>query len=976
MILNYTEPQLNIDQKLAVEITSADTRQAAVIIGTQYASPGFTEDYVTKTFNSEGDVFDLSFTQEGEVIEVDSAGLFYKLDPDSLDVIVSGAEYDLVSPNDYDEDNGIDASRGTKPNIVVTNRNLRVAGNGVLWNDLYGRPVSVGDTVYCYTSNSGGTPVKRKVTGFVGRPISATVGTNEDKDDTLFSAASANPVAYFAANQTGAWPYAPENVEFPSNYTAATGNLVGYQSRPTAWATGTNSPNSVVNRLGHSFLNGNTTYAGLNLSISVISYNSSTASGTAKITSTNGLINTVVPFTFDGELAVFNLSSIVAYTGFAQFEATVVDGQTPQAGDTISFRYHVSYSPLSPGGDITSGSSSFTGTTNNTFYVRVIQGSYQEGDTAVVQIYDGRGSFTPFTRNIPYGTTSITIPISSGVEVVFDYADIKNLPQRGLRKNDTYFIEAIAQRNSTTEFNALVLDGPAALTGNVSNIKIRGVANGSLKENQPAGNGFALEPNGTSVRYDSNILWKVDGRESGSEYLPLVDGVGTIFADWRAAKIPQANENKIAIRTLNDIAQFGPLTPDNDLAFAVYTAWKAEKSQTIFALRTGGDDQESIELALKKIESADNAYALAVISNDVAAFSTAVDHAEAMSSKTVKNFRRVYFGVDVPAEFSARTSDLSGIPLQATITDFEGENRLVTFSGNPGLTETEVFAGDIVRVFGTDFVVQQIISDNELIITTSSAPQLEIFPAVSASIIKKNTPQNQVTYVSEIAQSVRNRRGVLIWSDSPVGTKVDGTLFTLPNKFIAAEIAARRAALLPQLGLTKTELTSVIETPAMYSRYDRTLLNTAAANGVLIVAQDNEGAKVVVRHQLTTDSNNGILYYEDSVGVNVDNLSLQIKDVLEKYIGRKNVTPTTLGLLRHDVFTILENARTTTIALLDVGPQILNFYDENKVPGKVTVKNHPTFRDRVLVKVTVAIPLPMNVIEVEIEAISEVVVAA
>jgi hypothetical protein len=972
MILNYTEPQLNIDQQLAVELDPTTPRQAACIVGTQYESPGFTGDFSEKVFSTAGDTFELSFTRDENLVEVDSLGLVYKLDESSLDILVKDAEFELVDPSNFDEDNGIDAVKGTRNNIAVTSKNLRVAGDGVLWSALEGRPVSLGDTVLCYNTYTGGTPVRRKVTGFIGKPVASTVGSNTEKDDTLFAAANSNPVARTTSPQMGV----PTGVEFNPSEITASGNLTTSGAQPTDWASNGNNPNRVVNMQGHSFTVDGVTYAGLSINIAIVSFNTISNSGNARVTSSNGVINTLVTFTVVDSLVTFNFAGIVSLTGFSGFEATLFPEQLPQVGDSINFRYYVDYTPVESGSMITSGQSVFTGSVDNTYYVKVTQGSYQAGDTAIVQIYDARGSFTPFTRSIPYGTTDLEIAISSGVEVELDYVEIKDLPQKGLHKNDIYFINAVAAKTSATEFTTLILDGPVTHGGVLTNIKLRGTANGSVKGNQPDGDGFSLDVSKTSVTYNPNLFWKVSGRNEGSEFVELVNTVGTIYSNWKAAKTPLATENKVTIRNLDDVKLFGPIVPENDLAFGVYTAWKASPNQIFFALRTASDSAEDIAKALEKIESTDQTYALGILSDNVSAFSAAVDHAESMSAKTVKNFRRVYFGVDVPSEFAAISTYADGTQLKATITEYDGVNRLVSFTEDAQLTAKDVFPGDIVRIFGNDFVVQQVISDYELIITAASAPNLEISPAVDATIFKKNSPENQVEYVSELAKSIRNRRGVLIWSDSPVGVDAEGNQFTLPVKFLGAEIAARRAALRPQLGLTKTQVTSVIETPAMYSRYTRNLLNEAAANGVMIVMQDNEGAQVVVRHQLTTDVDSGRLYYEDSVGVNVDNLSLQIKDALEKFVGKRNVTPTTLAILNHEVFLILDNARTTTVSDLDIGPQIINFYDADKSPGKVTVINHPTFRDRVIVKVTVAIPLPMNVIEVELEAISEVVVAA
>ena len=53
-----------------------------------------------------------------------------------------------------------------------------------------------------------------------------------------------------------------------------------------------------------------------------------------------------------------------------------------------------------------------------------------------------------------------------------------------------------------------------------------------------------------------------------------------------------------------------------------------------------------------------------------------------------------------------------------------------------------------------------------------------------------------------------------------------------------------------------------------------------------------------------------------------------------------------------------------------VGPQLLNFYDENGVIGSITVKAHPRFKDRILCRAKIEVPLPNNTTIVDLIAVS------
>jgi hypothetical protein len=199
----------------------------------------------------------------------------------------------------------------------------------------------------------------------------------------------------------------------------------------------------------------------------------------------------------------------------------------------------------------------------------------------------------------------------------------------------------------------------------------------------------------------------------------------------------------------------------------------------------------------------------------------------------------------------------------------------------------------------------------------------------------------------------------VVWVEN--GTAYVGSDFeTIPNKFLAAEIAGLRSALPPQAGLTRTEVTTITDASAMHSRYTPDELDVIASAGVFIVTQDVESGAVFIRHQLTTKTDSGSLYYEDSVGTNVDDMSFGLKDILNPYIGRRNVTPVTIaeisGVVRNKMQEYAEADVDSTY-----GSQIISY-------SNLTVQAHATLKDRIEVGVKAEIPLPMNNIDVYLNA--------
>ena len=240
-------------------------------------------------------------------------------------------------------------------------------------------------------------------------------------------------------------------------------------------------------------------------------------------------------------------------------------------------------------------------------------------------------------------------------------------------------------------------------------------------------------------------------------------------------------------------------------------------------------------------------------------------------------------------------------------------------------------------------------------------------------IESKTTTDAVKDAIVELANQLSLDRMILVWTNNAKYLDENGAAKIMQNDYLAAYVAGIRAAALPQQGLSRREIDVISSIPSMYTSWSEELLDDLAAQGVFIITQDYKNSPVYIRHQLTTEVKKGILYWEDSVGVNVDDISYMAKDLVEPYIGTRNATPLTLDEINNKWYAaLLEKTNANEIGTFNgadldaakIGPQIINIVD-----GSVTTKLHPTFKDRVVMTATLEIPLPLNTIVVYINAI-------
>lgn len=422
------------------------------------------------------------------------------------------------------------------------------------------------------------------------------------------------------------------------------------------------------------------------------------------------------------------------------------------------------------------------------------------------------------------------------------------------------------------------------------------------------------------------------------------------FVEFRARVIDASETGIIYLDTVEDIQdKLGAIDVNNELAYACYRALTAAGGRAVAAVRVNEDTAEAFLAAMQKTDSNSQVYGFVPVTTNEECISAVVDYNEQMSTPTVQKWRMTFVG----AELDTKKPDVVDAENQLLKGTFytEGTSKLFQISSmniDNGFSFTDYVVEDSIVYNDIKYTIKSILAENLVLLT--GAPD-SITQEVEIKIARTDSAQGNIAQAEKLASSLNSRRVVVVWCDNG---RADGVL--IHNAYLAAEVAGLASSAEPQAGLTRTEITTIDDAPRMYTRYTQSQLDRVAAHGVLIITQDTVDGTPYIRHQLTTAPDKGILYSEMSCTRNLDNISYAVADQVNTYVGRMNVTPSALALIKSDLDTLWKSYTENSTSPL-IGPALVDYYD-------VSVIQDPVALDRVIVNVTYEIPSPLNRISV------------
>jgi len=991
MITNYSRPQLLIRQILEKLEVSTLPGLNALVFGAQFDLNRVTnaeefaemQGVAVDIPNSSSTVQLVPFEnyQPGSSITDDYTRLYGK----DLEAILVKYGFCGVNTNDTDtSDEAQDLSGVTFSMLSVQEPNKIIARdtsgspiiletdstNTTLDPSLKGRPVQSGDTVYVTYK---GDIVKRKVISLERALVEP--GTNEINNGNLnptLTFGATVPVVTSSATGTVTASFAPSNVDLKSYLSSGVRYNGEFSERFTIRVT--TPTGKGADNVGRATMTSSSgVYSGANIVIT----------GQAGVSD----------FILDPSASGIPGLTITADKG-------VNDGDGLFLGDTISVTASLDYLRLD----------------NDNFKI-VGDYAYDTDDTLIFEVLS-----TSTDVNSPYAGSVLRVTDTAGkmqaVNVTLqqdgalDQAEYVVLDNTGLSFRLQNIINNLAgYQKSLRVGDVYTLDLTVGLaSGPRSVVLLNGIAGNTVGRTNSVDDleidcvEFRCQYSGfiPSYRNNSELQWSADSR-------PLVDGSGnanfgvnvyTGLKISRSDRSPAHRWVKVASGTRNSklfthfkayvpafeneaidwsdsltsiaygtsYTKYGKVDVENPLAFGLSLALSGANGRGVFIGRIESNDQAGFEKVLDKAEKNTNIYALCPLTDDYSTQKAVMAHVKAMSTEAKKRWRRAYIGTNSPTSYASIGPDpVTDMRSQATVSEYLGANTRVVDEAGVFL-DKEIRAGDLFRTnyrLGADgteiydeYKVASVVTNEELIL--ASGPSTGTNVTRDYEIHKSDSAANIIDYVAERSEKFSSRRIVNIWVDKPIYKSVDHGSVALSNFYVAAEIAGLRSAVQPQQGLTNTEVTSVSSAPSMYTKYTEDNLDSIAEQGTWIITQDYEDGDIYIRHQLTTDSDNGSMYYEDSVGTNLDEISYAVNSVLFKYIGKRNATAGTVQEIYNEVFALLFS-RTKAAPEVIIGPALLGF-------SGLTVAIDDTYKDRVNIDVSLELPLPLNSIVVTLRA--------
>lgn len=282
-------------------------------------------------------------------------------------------------------------------------------------------------------------------------------------------------------------------------------------------------------------------------------------------------------------------------------------------------------------------------------------------------------------------------------------------------------------------------------------------------------------------------------------------------------------------------------------------------------------------------------------------------------------------------------------------------------------------SGTIGAVFSS-FLVASIISENRLQIinngNNTAAVENELPHGVKRiggalvtqgtityQIIRNLTKDQQVTQLVALAQSFSSRRTVLVWPDKVDVAGVQGGL-AQPGCYLACAVGGMTAGLPSHQGFTFLGIAGIAQIYNSNTYFSDDQLTQIMQGGWYVFSQQTPVSLPFTIHQLTTDPStleNG----EYSVVKNFDFVSLFFVDILSLFLGKYNITPETMAFLRTALNDGIDTLRLRTFARIGAPLSFGTIAD---------LAVSQTNADRVVAKLNIGLPKPLNVIELHLVA--------
>ena len=400
--------------------------------------------------------------------------------------------------------------------------------------------------------------------------------------------------------------------------------------------------------------------------------------------------------------------------------------------------------------------------------------------------------------------------------------------------------------------------------------------------------------------------------------------------------------------------KLGKIVPENPLAYGVNIAM-ANAAIGIKCIGVDSDDLPGYTEAKDHLETHDPVYALVPLTFDPAILSMFKLHAEQMS-QPARGMWRIALGC---TRLVTEKKVAAGVGKVGR----DGDGDLVRLMANDAtFLSSSVDAGDTLVMLdasGTEheYTVSSVVAEDLLTITQSGPFDGEVFTDAGEYTFRVMHSLDKLGQANEIAATSRaygSSRFVNIWPDvCIVGDR------ELPGYYLACAVAGGIGGLPSHYGFTRLSIAGIDGLKNSNNYFNNDQLDAMADGGTFIFVQASSSAPPHIRHQLTTDRST-LEMQELSFVKNFDYVSYICRDTMNAFIGKYNITQSTLATLRTALRGILETLKLDTSPR--IGSRVLDY-------NITSVAQMEDVRDRVEMVAEVSFPYPLNTIGLHLTAV-------
>jgi hypothetical protein len=693
-----------------------------------------------------------------------------------------------------------------------------------------------------------------------------------------------------------------------------------------------------------------------------------------KVTSASGLDNqaAVTPAAFGAPTTIGARGLKVTFdtTGTSSSSGPPVDPDDLLLGQIFTVEVSQAFSPPVP-----ASGGTYAGLSDTTYIVEVTRGGAFGGTNPQVTVTTTTGIDISGPTDVPAAATDIAIG-TNGTLIQF--------AGTAMNKGDRYYVPVVAQRAGAVRTLVLDRNLPDAMRGVCApssssagpppdlDLTLYIVKNIEVTANRI---GFAPLVNWTQsdtelclqpgiVAYDAE--W-----QSGGTLVALPVEDGEVYLQYRDRR----PENCVAVGTINDAGQIpavaGTVHPDNPLAFGLYKALENGNGEDVKYLAVCSSSPVTLDdwlAALDILVGRNDIYSLAPLTQDKDVLDAVLAHCESQSAPEKGRWRICWLNLAATPVIPIYVNSVinPADPILATITDDPDtagtQYTWLEASGEEFITKG-VRAGDTVRALYTsdgfgnytysEFLVDAVLNEETIRLASGPASpvnvpsKIEIWRSLTKNELAENLALNPGLFSS--------RRAYLVWPD-----QVGNAGLTFPGYFLCAGLAGLRGGVLPHQGLTNVEIKGFDDLSRTVDYFSSSQLDTLAGAGYWIVTQDPNDGTVYTRHQLSTGDQSDLNMKEQNITTNMDSISYAFLNRMKVFIGRGNVTPTMLQILKGEILAIIEQFKNTIVSN-QLGPQILSAVI-------LEIKPDDLLKDRIVARISIDMPEPFNNLELHLIA--------